>query len=266
MILTAADLLSRDPDPSDDDDPARAARQPLPLHRATRAIVESVRAGAAALRSEVGRDPGADAVRPRVGPRPRARAPRQSPTRRRSPAASRCIPVMKLRIARPSLVVDISAARAARRRGARRRAPHRPAHDVGRAGPRRSSTGPRSRRSPSARAGSATSRCGTAGRWAGASRTRTRPPTCRPSCSRSGATLHAAIAGGRARASRSRTSSLGPFTTALGAQELDHRRRRAHSRRRAPAPRTSSVEHPASGFALAGAAALAGPDGRDAWR
>ena len=32
VILTAADLLSRDRRPSDDDDPPRVARQPLPLH------------------------------------------------------------------------------------------------------------------------------------------------------------------------------------------------------------------------------------------
>jgi carbon-monoxide dehydrogenase medium subunit len=53
---------------------------------------------------------------------------------------------------------------------------------------------------------------------------------------------------------------LGPFTTALGAQELITRVVVP-----LPAPGSGSayvsVEHPASGFALAGAAALEGPDG-----
>ncbi|OFW48368.1 MAG: hypothetical protein A2146_08910 [Actinobacteria bacterium RBG_16_67_10] len=53
---------------------------------------------------------------------------------------------------------------------------------------------------------------------------------------------------------------LGPFTTALHAQELI-----ADVVVPLPAPGSGSayvsVEHPASGFALAGAAALAGPDG-----
>jgi carbon-monoxide dehydrogenase medium subunit len=53
---------------------------------------------------------------------------------------------------------------------------------------------------------------------------------------------------------------LGPFTTSLGAQELV-----TEVVVPVPAGRSGSayvsVEHPASGFALAGAAALVGPDG-----
>ena len=60
----------------------------------------------------------------------------------------------------------------------------------------------------------------------------------------------------------SRTLLLGPFTTALGPQELV-------TDVVVPVPSAgsgsayASVEHPASGFALVGAAALVGPDGRD---
>ena len=127
---------------------------------------------------------------------------------------------MKLRIARPSLVVDISRLAASRHRDPRRRAPHRAAHDVGR--DRRRSQLPRP-------ALAAIAECA---RGIGDLQVRNRGTI-------GGSVAHADPAsdmpavllalGARARRSarrrasgrsRSPTSSLGPFTTALGAQEL----------------------------------------------
>ena len=102
MILTAADLLSRDRLAERRRDPARAARQPLPLHRlpGDRRVDPRRRSGQ--------RDPR------------RRRATRARPTSTTRSSSSRSedakaiaggqslIPVMKLRIARPSVVVDIS--------------------------------------------------------------------------------------------------------------------------------------------------------------
>ena len=99
---------------------------------ATRAIVESIRAAADACEK-------GDLVIP-----PRSRYARAStldhalellaePDAKAIAGGQSLLPVMKLRIARPSLLVDIGAARAARCRGSRRRTPHRAADDLGRA-------------------------------------------------------------------------------------------------------------------------------------
>ncbi len=144
------------------------------------------------------------------------------------------------------------AARAPRDRGARRRAPHRPAHDLGRPDRRRSSRSrgdrrvrERHRRHPGAQPRD---------RSAAASCTRIRPRTCRPSSSRS-------ERGWRCDRPRvavrcpSRSFSSGRSRRALEPQELV-----TDVVVPLPGPGSgsayASVEHPASGFALAGAAAL----------
>ena len=85
--------------------------------------------------------------------------------------------------------------------------------------------------------------------------------TCPPCCSRSGPSLAVRSADG-VRDLPVADVLLGPFTTALGPQELV-------TDVVVPIPSAgsgsayASVEHPASGFALVGAAALVGPHGRD---
>ena len=72
VILTAADLLSRGRVAERRGDPARAARQPLPLHRLPgHRRVDPRRRGRVVI-------PAADALRARLRPRPRARAPRRA--------------------------------------------------------------------------------------------------------------------------------------------------------------------------------------------
>ena len=111
----------------------------------------------------------------RAGAAGRARRGRQAC----SPAATRCCPVMKLRLAAPELLIDIGRlhelsyiARRRRRGRDRRRHPAPRPRVVRRAGRRGAAAGGASR------APSATRRCATAARSAARSRTPTRPPTC----------------------------------------------------------------------------------------
>ena len=90
------------------------------------------------------------------------------------------LPMMKLRLAAPEVLIDIGrAGRAGRDRGRRRRAGDRRGHPARRPGRRPSWSGPTRRCWPTPPRWSATRRSGTAARSAGRWRTPTRPPTCR---------------------------------------------------------------------------------------
>ena len=101
VILTAADLLSQGRIAERRGDPARAARQPLPLHRLPgHRRVDPCRRGRVVIPAETRYARASDldhALELLAEPDSKAIAGGQS-----------LIPVMKLRIARPSLVVDIS--------------------------------------------------------------------------------------------------------------------------------------------------------------
>ncbi len=156
------------------------------------------------------------------------------------------IPVMKLRIARPSLVVDISRLEL---RGIEERDDELhigAAHDVERAARRRDLDRPALAAIAECAAGSATCRCATSGRSAAASCTPTRRPTCRPYCSRSARRLELRSPGGRALVRRGRAPRpVHDQPERAGARD---RRRRPASRDRARGPRTrrSSIRRRAS--------------------
>ena len=177
-----------------------------------------------------------------------ARRRSQSPRRRRSPAGSRCIPVLKLRVVRPVAARGHRRARARRRRAARRRARARRARRPG-----TRSCGPpelerrRSRRSPTARP-----RRRPPGPEPRDDRRqpRARRPRVRPARRRARArrTARRCSRRGRARRSTRRDFFFGPFATALAAGRADHARSSFRCRPTVPAPptRRSSTPRPDS--------------------
>ena len=191
--------------------------------------------------------PALDALRARVGPRPRARAPRRAGCegdRGRPVADPRDEAAHRAAVARRRHL----APRAARRRGAGRRAAHRSAHDVGGADRARRRRPPASQRSPSARAEIGDVQVRNLG-TIGGSVAHADPASDMPAVLLAlGASLAGSIARTvSARSSRSPTCSSGPSRRVWAAGARDgHRRSRFP--RRAPAPRTrrSSIRHRAS--------------------